>query len=629
MLKTRRVLVLMLVFALVFPVKAGALFTGMRYIRADSPIPAIFARKSVERTEEYREIVDTVNEYEEEDEIIDGFNERDEYDLAEDEDDIGGDTDEDKDESDGGSDEPIEVTSINLSPQILELKTNQSARLNAKCLPSNANDKSILWFSSDSAVAEVSDDGEVTALTEGTVVITAMSYESPWIYETCEITVKKDYVSSIVLGKRSVRLSVGTVMPIPVAALPDSAFDRSYTWSCDDDSVAEMTEDNVLRALSPGTAVFTVTANDYDEGSKPAESKLYVTVISAADYYCTLGKTITFTADILAQNPEDLRWKVYRLENGVSYSTNSSDVGIETRNLTCRLSGRTVGEYRVEISDPDNEWNVRTIHVSVKEPVKKVTAYLKGDEERKKIRRAELTINQNGTSPASLQIYALLEPENATYKDVYWRSSRPEVATVDEDGLVTAVSTGSAVISCISVTDGKKSNITVNVKYNSNTITLNKTEPITLRLGDSARLKATLEKSRNVSDAVLWKSSNPGAVIVKDGKITAVGTGTAVITASTAGGNRTASVTVKAVIMPKKLIAESRTIELRAGESGDIKINFEPFDVTEKTLNYDSKDERIAVVDGTGKVKAMSQGTTTVTVTAANGKKVKVNIVVR
>lgn len=523
---------------------------------------------------------------------------------------------------------PIEVTTVTIDQKELLIKTNETGTLKAKALPSNASDTSIIWFSSDSEIAEVSENGEVTGIMEGTAVITAMSAASPWILETCMVTVEKSFLTSILLGRKTVKLSVGSVMPIAVITAPETAYDKTYTWSCDNEEVAEMLPGNMVKALKPGTVTFTATANEYKEDGRPAEAKVLVTVISTADYYCTVGKSITFKASVPTDYPEALIWNVYKLTKN-SFIEANGEVDLFTSKLTCRFFGNVVGEYRVEILDPEDENNTQIIHVNVKEPVKRVVAYLEGDEENKKIRRTELTLNQDGTNPKIIQLYAAVEPESATYKDVYWKSSKPDIVSVDENGVVMPLGVGSAVITCVSAADGKKSTFSVTVKYNPKSLTLNKTEPVTLGVGGTVKLKATLDKFKSSSSVVVWESSNPEAVTVKDGKVTAVGVGEATITASSVGGNVSASVEVKAIIAPKRVVAEFSKMKLKVGDKVNAAVRLEPADASETELEYKSRNPAVATVDSYGNITAVGVGTTTVTVTAVNGKKANISVVVK
>jgi uncharacterized protein YjdB len=539
-----------------------------------------------------------------------------------------GDSDDDDDDGEPAVAVPIEVSSIRLNRNTLDIKTNETIALTARILPSNADNTDVLWFSSDSEIVGISPDGEVTGISEGIATITVLSTAVPWIFDTCEVRVEKDYINTIALGRRAVKLAVDSVIPIAVITAPSTAYNQSYTWTVDDDEVAEMLPGNIIRALKPGVATFTATADDYKEGGRPAESTIVVTVITAADYFCTVGKSILFRADIISEDPDSLIWNVYRLTNDGLVRASANEVTINTNRLNCRFFGHAVGEYRIEITDPYDERNVQIIHINVKEPVRRVIAYLEGEENRRR-RRTEITVNRDGTDPKIIKLSAAIEPETATYKDVTWRSSRPDVATIDENGVVTPISVGSTVITCTSVTDNKRSTFTVTVKLNPTEITLDRMEPITMRVGTSTRLRATVDRFRNSSSVVVWSSSNPEAIAVANGKLTAVGVGSSVITAASASGNVSAFVEVESVIFPSRITTVNRTLELAIGETDLLSVGFEPYNATETALVYESRDIYVATVDEDGNITAVGEGTTTVTATTANGRRASVIVVVR
>ena len=82
---------------------------------------------------------------------------------------------------------PVEVESVTLDKTTLELTEGKSAVLKATVAPSNSSDKSLVWSSSNSSIATVS-NGTITAVRAGTAVITARS--SSGVAATCNVTVQ-------------------------------------------------------------------------------------------------------------------------------------------------------------------------------------------------------------------------------------------------------------------------------------------------------------------------------------------------------------------------------------------------------------------------------------------------------
>ena len=148
---------------------------------------------------------------------------------------------------------------------------------------------------------------------------------------------------------------------------------------------------------------------------------------------------------------------------------------------------------------------------------------------------------------------ATVNPDNATNKNVTWKSSDSSVATV-VDGKVTAVKAGSATIT-VTTEDGGKT-ATCEVKVNAKTVepevvavtgvTLDKTS-VELTEGDETTLTATVNPDNATNKTVTWKSSDSSVATVVDGKVTAVKEGTATITVTTEDGGKTATCQVKVV----------------------------------------------------------------------------------
>lgn len=151
---------------------------------------------------------------------------------------------------------------------------------------------------------------------------------------------------------------------------------------------------------------------------------------------------------------------------------------------------------------------------------------------------------------------ATITPSNATNQNVTWKSSDTKVATVD-NGLVTAVAEGTATIT-VTTTDGNfQDTCTVTVTQPAETpvtsVTLDKTS-LTLDVGGSDTLAATVKPDDATNKAVKWSSSNENvATVNQNGNVKAVGAGKATITATTADGSgvsATCEVTVNGPVLP-------------------------------------------------------------------------------
>ena len=155
-------------------------------------------------------------------------------------------------------------------------------------------------------------------------------------------------------------------------------------------------------------------------------------------------------------------------------------------------------------------------------------------------------------------------------------------------------------------------------------VSLSKTS-LTLVEGNSETLTATITPSNATNKAVSWKSSDASVASVdNNGKVAAVKAGSATITVTTSDGGKTATcsvtVTSKTVSVTGVKLDKSN-LELKAGETAQLAATVEPSDASEKGVEWTSSDTKIATVDGSGKVTAVSVGNATITATTKDGGK--------
>jgi hypothetical protein len=153
-------------------------------------------------------------------------------------------------------------------------------------------------------------------------------------------------------------------------------------------------------------------------------------------------------------------------------------------------------------------------------------------------------------------------------------------------------------------------------------VTLNKTA-LSLEIGASETLTATVAPDNAANKAVVWSSSN-GAVAAVDntGKVTATAAGTTTVTVITADGGKSATCNVTVAARAVSGVSLDKTsLSLVAGDSETLVATVSPADAVNKNVAWSSSNEAVATVDGGGKVTAVQKGTATVTVTTADGGK--------
>ena len=132
-------------------------------------------------------------------------------------------------------------------------------------------------------------------------------------------------------------------------------------------------------------------------------------------------------------------------------------------------------------------------------------------------------------------ITATVKPEDAFNRTVTWSSSDPSIATVDENGTVTAIAKGEAIITAESA-DGVKAECKVTVEKKVAAIELSESEK-TVFVGDTFTITATVKPEDAFNRTVTWSSSDPSiATVDENGTVTAIAKGEATITAESADG---------------------------------------------------------------------------------------------
>ena len=329
---------------------------------------------------------------------------------------------------------PITVSSVTLDTTSMTLIEGDSQTITATISPSDAENKTILWISSNSSVASVR-GGVVTAIAPGTATITAKTEDGAKT-ATCKVTVvAKVYpVTSVSLDKTSASLTEGETITLTATVNPDNATNKNVSWKSSNTSVASVVDGKVT-ALKAGTTTITVTTED---GNKTAtcnitvNAKVYpVTGVSLDKTSASLteGETITLTATVNPDNAtnKNVSWK----------SSNTSVASVVDGKVTALKAGTTT----ITVTTEDGN-KTATCKITVNAKVYPVTGVSLDKTS------AEVVVGNK------LTLVATVKPSNAQNKNVSWKSSNTSVATVSSTGEVLALAKGTAYI-IVTTEDGK------------------------------------------------------------------------------------------------------------------------------------------------------------------------------
>ena len=148
-------------------------------------------------------------------------------------------------------------------------------------------------------------------------------------------------------------------------------------------------------------------------------------------------------------------------------------------------------------------------------------------------------------------------------------------------------------------------------------VTLNPTS-VSLIVGTTATLAATIQPSDATDKTVTWSSSNYSVATVENGTVTAVAVGTATITAKAGGKSATCEVTVVLQEIPVTGISlEPTSLSIEAGTTATLTATVTPANATNSTVSWSSSNASVATVEN-GTVTAVAEGEATITATAGD-----------
>lgn len=153
---------------------------------------------------------------------------------------------------------PVASISINNMPEKLQLDT--TAVVMAAVLPDNATDKSVEWKSSDESIAEIDQEGKITAKKSGNVTIYCKAKSGIEVQAPLEIF--EVFPEEIKTNAESIRLEGGEQQTLEVEILPENTNNKKYQIAIENKSVAEVQEDNRIYAMNDGNTEIVIRAGN-------------------------------------------------------------------------------------------------------------------------------------------------------------------------------------------------------------------------------------------------------------------------------------------------------------------------------------------------------------------------------
>lgn len=413
---------------------------------------------------------------------------------------------------------------------------------------------------------------------------------------SCGKLIIQPVLSGVELNKDAITLEVGQAETLQATIKPELLDEKTttITWSTSNNAVASVSDKGLVTALKEGTATVKVTVTS---GRFTKEDTCLVTVVQPVSSV-TLDKTnaslkvgdnVKLTPTVLPNNATN---------KAVTWATSDANVATVNDGLVRAIKS---GSAIITVTTVDGN-KTSSCTVTVFQPVSGVVLDKQAH---------TLNVGENFT------LNATLNPNDADNKEVTWSSSNTAVATVN-NGKVTALKAGTTTITVKTADGNKEASCVVTVLQPVTGVTLDSSE-LALVVGEDTTLVATVLPSDASNKAVTWTTSDASvATVNNEGKVVAVGPGSAVITVKTTDGNKTSSciVTVTQLVTGVTLDKEEASVE--TNKTTTLVATVLPANASNKDVVWTSSDKLIATVEN-GVVKGIAPGTAIITVTTVDG----------
>lgn len=421
------------------------------------------------------------------------------------------------------------VSSILLSSKNFVMDMGATQQLIPTILPPDATSKVLQWSSSNPNVASINSMGVITAKSAGSCTVLAKATDGTGRFATCTVTVIQP-ATSVSISDSFSTMEVGNTKTVSATVSPANATNKVVQWSSSNTAIATVSARGVVTAKAPGTCTIKATTKDGTNISSSFNvtvkgSDIPVKIISMLNKTLNEGENTEIAIAVLPSNAT---------RKDVTYTTSNSAVAKVSQSGI--ITAVSKGSCTIYATANDGSGIKGSCTVTVKRPVTNVT------------------LNAHSISwnvGRSAHFYPTVTPDSASNLSVKYTSSNPAVATVDNTGLLTAVSAGSCTITCkASDGSGAYDTCTVVVKQPVTNITLNGDS--TVNVDDKISLVGTAFPTNATNRTLEWSSSDTSVAIVSStGVVTGVSEGTATIKCSAKDGS--GAYTTKKIIVKNNI----------------------------------------------------------------------------
>ncbi|MBP3892347.1 MAG: Ig-like domain-containing protein [Solobacterium sp.] len=306
----------------------------------------------------------------------------------------------------------VEAESITLNPTEGKIAIGEYLKLISQVEPQNATNQRLVYSSSDETIATVNQNGVVAGIEKGTATITVTLDNG--LFAECLVTVYKP-VSAITVTPEILELEVGKTGQLNVFFEPEDADYQEVNFESSDKTIATVDANGLVTGVAQGLTEITITS---ENGKKATCLVLVIQPVTSISItpktlYLNVGETKPITISIKPEDATDQRFTLYNPDNTIALL-----------NEDWTLTGIKPGTITLTVFSTNGK--TATSKVVVRQPVTSISMY------------KLVTITEGDT----FSLKAIIQPSNASNKKVTYTSSNPKVATIDQNGLLTAIKAG-------------------------------------------------------------------------------------------------------------------------------------------------------------------------------------------
>ena len=415
-----------------------------------------------------------------------------------------------------------------LEYKVIAVAAGSTVNLSAVCTPMDASNKTVRFTTDDEGVARVMNNKALKAIQRGECDMTMTSADNPEATETFRILVTQP-VKSIQIQAENKTVASGSTIRLTGECQPADASIKGIVWASKNPQIASVDSNGNVTGLKRGNAVITATAAD----GSGAKGNITISVIqpvtglriSPAEIRVTTGR---YTQAKVTVQPADASDK--------SVTWTSSDERIATV-VNGRVTGQKAGTCMVTCASKTNPEITASATVIVSQLVTRIEFTNQKDE--LSFRTGE-----------KLQLQWEVLPDDATDTAVTFKSAHPKIATVDSNGMLTAISRGTATIYA-TAQDASKRQAAVRVTVIQPVTGVEMQNPLYyVQLGWSGNVRAIVQPRNANNQRVYWSSEDEDIATIRSngtstGHVQGNRRGRTTITACTEDGDFTAQADVR------------------------------------------------------------------------------------